>query len=531
MKRKLLYTAWAIGALFTACSSEEIFDDPNQDIRKEVKLEIAGSVSRTTTTGSSTTFVEGDVIGISSSGLDMDMNNAKYTVGNNGELTGGVFYYDGNNKATFYAHYPYSATYSVGKVAMTVPSKQATEAAFNAADFMTATAIGDPAENGAVKLQFKHRLALVKVVWSTSTTANNILLKNVKPTTTWTQSTDACVTSGEPIEINMWEQGSKQEFWALIPEQTIDKGTELLLINAGSKDYTYTLTDNIVFSASAVKKITLSLKPSGGGNSGSGGDNSESGGENDDYYVDAIISNLEIGDWGDENQQLSGTVEETVLPPHVLISENVGKFKNITQLTPLTKKTAIAGVWGFDAADNATIELTTCPVDNAEKAIHINVPTKANWWEDAVYYRLEESAASGIKKDKLYELKFKVRSNTADKLQLRLHVLQAEKDNHYFAITQENNKDKALDATYESNGTKWYWLGAQYPFTNAADTYEEKTYYVSFNKDLKATNGSETNEYPVTNSDSFDSVAICFAVNTGHGVDFYIKDITLIEVK
>lgn len=411
---------------------------------------------------------------------------------------------------------------------MTVPSAQATEAAFNATDFMTATAIGDPTDNGAVKLQFKHRVALVKVVWSATQEATGIQLKNVKPTVTWTQSTDACATSGEPIAIDMWKQNGKQEYWALIPKQAMSKGTELILINAGSKDYVYTLSESVDFSASSVKKITLSLKqkPGDDGSGGSGGGS----GSDDDYYVDATISSLEIGDWGNEDQLTSGTVEETVLPPHVLINEYQGTFGNATALTPVTKKTAIAGVWGFDAADNATIELTACPEDNTKKALHIHVPTKANWWEDAVYYRLENSAAAGIKKHSLYELKFKIRSNTVQKLQLRLHVLQAEKDNHYFAIAQSQNKDKALDATY-NDGKSWYWIGAQYPFTSAADKYEEKVYYVSFNKDLKATNGSETNEYPVTSSDAFDSVALCFAVNTSHGVDFYIKDITLIEVK
>lgn len=110
MKRKILYTAWIIGSLFATCSSEDTPSALTQDTRKEVKLEIGGPVTRTVTNGSSTTFVEGDAIGISSSGLDMDMNNAKYTVGSQGELTGGVFYYDGDNKATFYAHYPYTAT-------------------------------------------------------------------------------------------------------------------------------------------------------------------------------------------------------------------------------------------------------------------------------------------------------------------------------------------------------------------------------------------------------------------------------------
>ena len=97
---------------------------------------------------------------------------------------------------------------------MTVPSAQATEAAFNATDFMTATAIGDPTDNGAVKLQFKHRVALVKVVWSATQEATGIQLKNVKPTVTWTQSTDACATSGEPIAIDMRKQNGKQEYSA-----------------------------------------------------------------------------------------------------------------------------------------------------------------------------------------------------------------------------------------------------------------------------------------------------------------------------
>lgn len=497
MKRKLLYTAWAIGGLFAACSSE---DAPSVSNNKEVNLQIAGTVTRTVTNGNVTTFVEGDQIGITSSGLETDMNNATFTVTSDGGLTGGVFYYNGSNKATFYAHYPATAAYNIGKVTMTVPSAQATEASFNSADFMTATAIGDPADNGAVKLQFKHRLALVKVIWNGTTTATDILMKNVKNTTTWVQSTDVCTTSGETIEINTWKQNGKQEYWALIPEQTIAQGTELLIVNDEEKSYSYTSENDINFSSSAAKKIVLSLNEDG-------------------ESVSATISNIDIDDWSDDTTQTEGKVEEVVLPPVELIPSGA-----IT-LTPNSKNNAVAGAW------NVALDKGNSVIEVQEGGnLHINLAATneagnaSSWWNNAVYYRPSEALAGKIK-PKLYKLSFKAKASAAGKGFMVQVMKGDESANTYFGIINSDPAGKD-----DVNYIRMYYPSFK---EEELEDYVTMNYWVHFGK-IVSTDGKTITE---GNVGDYEKVLLTFSVNTGtsdanaYGIDFWFKDFTFTEVK
>lgn len=511
-----------------------------------VSLFIDGPASRVSTTGNATTFDAGDQIAINSDGLAPEMENEIFTVGEDGSLEADLtFYYDGSKSAKFYAYYPITASHNQGAVTISVPTIQQGEEQYNAYDFMTATGTGSASENnGGVSLKFSHRLSLVKIVWDGSTTATDIEMFGIKPTLTWTYATDALTAGGTATNIVMWKIDSqKQEYWALIPPQAIAKGTKLLEIKDGDKAYPYTPNVDITFNDKHVRKITLNTKEENG-------------------TIEVVATSISIENWGEDEEISEGELESVVLPQSILIDEETGKFTGVTSLTALTKKTSQAGVWGFDAdtEDGAVIELTECPVDGTAKAIHINVPeyktdgtTATKWYENAMYYQLTDEAARSIKPGKLYKLTFKLRSNSLDKKQLRMNVMQADLDNMFFPIAQDGQikvndvnmiyKDQELGAYYESTDSKgnpvnkYYWLGTQYPFTSPAKdgetvventAYEQKTYYVNFAKITTAGNGSTYRDTPCSIAD-FGHVALCFAVNSGYGVNFYIKDITFEE--
>jgi hypothetical protein len=543
MKKIFLFSALALGTLLTGCNDE--VEGLNTSNGNEVKLFIDGPASRVVTDGNASSFEKDDQIAINSVGLAPEMENETFTVGEGGSLeTEETFYYDGNKSATFYAHYPTTATYNEGTVSVTVPAIQSSLEQYEATDFMTSTATGSPStNNGGVSLKFTHRLSLVKITWNGSNTATDIVMKSLKPTVTWTHATDALTTSGTATDIVMWKvDPKKQEYWVLIPPQTVAKGTTLLEIRDGDRVYPYLPAVDLTFNDKNIRKITLDTKEENG-------------------TTEVIATSISIESWGDDETIANGDLESTVLPKSILIDETTGKFSGVTALTALTKKTTQAGVWGFDAdtEDGAKIELVTCPEDQEAKAIHINIPkfkkdgtTETKWYENALYYQLSDEAASTIKPGKNYKLTFMLRSNSLDKKQLRMHVVRAEVDNEFFPITQENSrkegettliyKEQEFGAYYETvkddkTVKNYYWMGAQYPFTSPEKDgetyvekkeYEPKTYYVNFAQITTAGNGSTYRENPSSIAD-FSHVALVFAVNTGHNVDFYIKDIKLEE--
>lgn len=128
--KKYIFLAFASSVIFTACNNEDSAIPTGEN--QKVNFAVEKTIARTVTTGNVTEFVTGDEIAITSSGLDIDMTNSTFTVTESGGLSGGSFYYDGDKKATFYAHYPMTSTYKSGTVSMDVAANQASEAAFNA---------------------------------------------------------------------------------------------------------------------------------------------------------------------------------------------------------------------------------------------------------------------------------------------------------------------------------------------------------------------------------------------------------------
>lgn len=521
--KKLILIPAALSLIFAAgCKKDE---QPEKKDGKKVEFVIEETATRTVTEGNTTRFVEGDKIGVTSSGLASEMNNAQFTVGADGKLTGSAFYYDGDETATFFAHYPTSAAYAAGSVSMTVGTDQSTTELFNANDFMTSTATGDPAvNNGLVSLKFYHRLTLVKVKWSVSTEALSISLDNIKPVMTWKHSDNSLTASGDAISIKSWKQADSQEFWALVPAQTIAAGTGLVTITCNGKTFNYTTAGDVTFNANTIKTITLSLAQ--------------------DDAVEAVFSDIEIENWGTDDVDGGGNVTEVVLPPVELIT--LAESRNIT-LTPNSKSNAESGKWNV-AVDNVNTENPSAGnvIEFADGALHLNIKAfetetgnlktaTSKWWNNAVYYRPSEELADKIMPT-LYRLTFKVSTSAAGR-GFMVQVMKGDAEgNIYFGIT-----NLSLDKITEETT----WNRMYYPVIKAENwvegQYYDQTFYIDFSKivstDGKSITAGKYGDYQKVlltfsiNTGGYDSETGADAGSNGFGYDFYFKDIVLEEVK
>lgn len=509
--KKIIFLATALSLVFAAgCKKDE--QPENKDGRK-VEFVIEETATRTVTEGNTTRFVEGDKIGVTSTGLAAEMNNALFTVGADGRLTGSAFYYEGNNTATFFAHYPASAPCNAGAVAMTVGTDQSTAELFNANDFMTATAIGDPAvNNGVVSLKFYHRLTLVKVKWTAETDVISVSLDNIKPVMTWKHSDNSLTASGETVSIKTWEQDQTQEFWALVPSQTIAAATELITIRENGKSYNYITAGDVTFNANTIKTITLSIAA--------------------DDAVEAVFGDIEIEDWGNDAVDGGGNVTEYDPPQVKLIT--LEESRNIT-LTPGTKGNAAPGVWTVDVDDattaNNVIEFVT--TDETDRHLHMNVE-KGNWWDNAIYWRPDAELADKIM-PKLYKLTFEAKASEANKGFI-VHVMDGTQTvNTFFGIINSDPTSKP-DVVYN---TQYYPSFKE----DQVGTYQPLTYWIDFGTkcwkelDEEATETEGKNVYKTVYADAgygdYTNVLLTFTINTsnGYGTDFHIRNIVFEEVK
>lgn len=258
MKLQIAGVLIATSLLAVSCSND------TEDIKlieknSAVTLTVTPTVqSRVTTTGTTTAFVSGDNIAVTSTGLANNMSETVLTVGEDGKTLTSTeeFFYNGNNEATFYAWYPSTIKGSATSAAFTVATDQSTDGAFAANDFMTAQSTGKASEK--TSLTFTHQLAWVKVTVDAETDAEvAVTINGAQPTATYTYADDKVATSGESTNITMGKHDT--EFWALIPAQSFDKDAAMLAITVGTTNYTFTPTSAITFETGNVKKISLTI--------------------------------------------------------------------------------------------------------------------------------------------------------------------------------------------------------------------------------------------------------------------------------
>ena len=275
MKKHFILAAMAMTALFSACSNEDPINE-EKTTGQEVTFTIGGVNSRTTTSTSdfSTQFVDGDKVGIFSSGLaGTQMDNTSYTVGENGtKLTlttsGTKYVYDGTNEATFYAYYPIQDTYTADskEVNFTISTNQETDG-IETSDFMTASATSNAA---SVELQFQHNLVLVQLDLSQIENVYSAVMKDIYTSITFNAANNSTISNtadGDPVsDIIMKDidgEESGQIYWAIVPHQDIAEGKTLFTIQTtDNKTYSYKATSNTTLTSGSIAKYKLKIKES-----------------------------------------------------------------------------------------------------------------------------------------------------------------------------------------------------------------------------------------------------------------------------
>lgn len=369
--KKIVFIAAMAAMLFSSCDRKEHQPINGTD---EVRFAINGSVTRVTTTNNVTAFEVGDQIEITSSNLVTDLADAPYTVAATGLTGTGAAYYDGENSATFVAHYPAAAaTDAQGAIAMTILSDQTSKEKFHNNMFMVAQAEGAAAVNaGLVSFTFEHQTAMLKVIVSGIDAAEAVTVNGVVPDVKWTKSGVEAGTAA-PINVKAWKQGDTQEYWAVVPAQTFRSGEKFISITAGTKTYEYALTADLTVTAAKVKTVTLTVAES--------------------EKVEATFAIDEV-DWTDDAAGLAGEVVEKVVPPVVVISAEDGNFANVAALT--TGATGWAGVttdgWNavINGADSGTVTL------NAENGCaEFKTNSDADWYKVAIAYKTSSKVTAG----------------------------------------------------------------------------------------------------------------------------------------
>ena len=161
------------------------------------------------------------------------------------------YYPEGEQHIDIVAYYPATAG-----TWFTVATDQTTDAAYKASDLMLASAMDQQKQDGAVELEFSHKMAKLNVNITAGTgvsSINSISILNVQPKVYFNPATgEVDVVDGTATTITVNNNGA-----ALIPAQTIegdllsivtDKGTVTLTVNKtfeAGKQYTINLTINL----------------------------------------------------------------------------------------------------------------------------------------------------------------------------------------------------------------------------------------------------------------------------------------------
>lgn len=451
--------------LLASCSEENAPVNPaeNQAITLSISEPVVLSRTVTSETGNvlKTTFVAGDKIGVSATG-GASATNAKFTVSPDGTslTTETPITFQFNTDAALTAYTPYVEGTSAN-VTFSIKPDQTVANDFNASNFMTSKATVSKA-NPTASLTFSPRMTLVYVemAGALGVNATNLKLRGIKPSLTWTASTDAVVAEGGATDVTMHKAADKSVFMAFIPAQTTTAGEQLFAITIGSDSYSYKPTGEIAFKEGTVKRFKLTV--------------------NADQTVNIESSVVNGTDWtndGNATENESGELTRNYLE---LISVADGKFTGKT-LTPATGMQGAKEGWNAIIANNSS----TITIEGDAAVIATN---GGSWYQRGLYFRTPNNI--NINTAHKYQLQFDVKGGT----DIQVAVMRGqEKDiftsNAYFAVagilekkvekTEADYTTKTLvvDFSQISQGNVDFSTGIGVIF-NAKDNTAGQTHYI-----------------------------------------------------
>lgn len=483
MKKHFILAAMAMTALFSACSNEDPINEEKTSV--PVSFTIGGIDSRTTTaTDFSTTFDNGDAIGITGTNVSPAMSNAKYNVSvSNSEATitpdGSDSFTLGEQEAIFNAYYPYAEDFTG---AFAVKTNQNEENALAISDFLTATAKGDK-DKAEVQLDFKHRLVLVQVQLSGISNVSSVTLKNAQTNVTFTNGTDgetqgavALATDATFSDIIMSEQTANELYWAIIPAQKIAASDLFIVSTSDGKNYKYTTNAETTYTEGTYAQYKLTL----------------SGGTEQSTLVEykAVI----ISKWNAGVNVLDGTLEEDKLE----ITATLPAVGNVTTLTNGRNDLTEAG-WGAFGLASATV------VEDQMNGNYIDITgatNKDSWPNNSLYYWAGSSNLMDL--TKTYTINFYAKgTNGNEGLSL---VISDKKEQKVYQI---------VDGIISSGTIK-----------NFSCTNQYKLYSYTVNPALIANGAYGT--IPTNTNTQYKEICIAFKPNT-NDAQIQIKDVTFVE--
>lgn len=451
--------------LLASCSEENAPVNPAENQAITLSISEPVVLSRTVTSETDgvlkTTFVAGDQIGVSATG-GASATNAKFTVSADGTslTTETPITFQFNTDAALTAYTPYAASESPN-VTFTIKPDQTVANDFNASNFMTSKATVSKA-NPTASLTFSPRMTLVYVemAGALGVNATNLKLRGIKPSLTWTASTDAVVAEGGATDVTMHKAADKSVFMAFIPAQTTTAGEQLFAITIGSDSYSYKPTGEIAFKEGTVKRFKLTV--------------------NADQTVNIESSVVNGTDWtndGNATENESGELTRNYLE---LISVADGKFTGKT-LTPATGMQGAKEGWNAIIANNSS----TITIEGDAAVIATN---GGSWYQRGLYFRTPNNI--NINTAHKYQLKFEVKGGT----DIQVAVMRGqEKDiftlNAYFAVagntaakveqTKADYTTKTLEVDFSqiSAGNVDFSTGIGVIFF-AKDNPEQTTHYI-----------------------------------------------------
>lgn len=370
--------------LLASCSEENAPVNPAENQAITLSISEPVVLSRTATSETEnvlkTTFVAGDQIGVSATG-GASATNAKFTVSADGTslTTGTPITFQYNMDASLTAYTPYVEGTSAN-VTFSIKPDQTAADDFNASNFMTSKTSVSKA-NPTASLTFSPRMTLVYVEMAgeLGVNATNLKLRGIKPSLTWTASTDIIAAEGDATDVTMHKVGETSVFMAFVPAQTTTAGEQLFAIAIGSDSYSYKPTGAIEFKEGTVKRFKLTV--------------------NADQTVNIESSVAGVTDWTDTSatENENGELTRNYLE---LISVADGTFTGKT----LNEASGLQGAkegWNSIIANNSA----TITIEDDAAVIATN---GGSWYQRALYFR----SPNGIGTQHKYQLKFDVKGGT-----------------------------------------------------------------------------------------------------------------------
>lgn len=464
--RLLAMAAVAMLAMNSCVKEENLNNGDKKGTPVEFEMGV-NSVSRTSTPddGYATTFVAGDEVGIFVyNGETPVVKNAYYKLSADGkwEAQGEAITAEEGVSYSYYAYYPYNAAATEAtSVSLTVAGDQTT--GYTGSDALMAKSENVAAGTTTVPLQYSHAFALVQVSLKGDLAAKDatVTLQNVYPTaelnlkdgtvgeaagTSGTVAMKACTTNGDAAPYN---------YRAIVPAQKIAANNGILTTFSNGKNYKFTYSVEVPYESGKLRQFDVTL-------GGATGNKIE-------------IGQSTISDWTDGSAVEGGEGSTEVIVPTYIYP--LGETLADVIAAPSFEE----DTWfGLKRAENEPGDITYTIEDDATttwgKAAKLsytstwNTETKKavnnSWYLGTLgYYHCSTDAPinGGI-----YKVTLKVKGSTNDAgtvSKLVFTCRNADNSSSFGAATNQNFLATTVSVT-----------------PDAADTWQEYTFYINFDK-------------------------------------------------